>query len=271
VTEASRLEADEAGGFVTGLALTPVKGTRLRVTDTIMLERDGVRENRRFYVIDARGRMLNGKQLGQLSTVVADYSDRDRRLRLTFPDGGVAEGPVEPGAAVQTRFFSRPRMARLISGPWSEPLSQLTGQELRLVEPEDGTAVDRGLRGAVSLISRASLTRLAAAGGEDDVDSRRFRMLIEVDGLGPHEEDAWVGRQVRIGETTIAFAGHVGRCLVTSRDPDTGEIDLPTLDILGSYRREQPSTEPLPFGIHGQVLRPGAIRVGDAVVPGDPR
>ena len=59
---------------------------------------------------------------------------------------------------------------------------------------------------------------------------------------------------------------HVGRCLITSRDPDTGEIDLPTLDILRDYRSGLDTTEPLPFGIHGEVIEPGRIRIGDPVV-----
>ena len=46
---------------VVGLAITPVKATRLREVDRIELGPDGVRENRRFYVIDDRDRMINGK------------------------------------------------------------------------------------------------------------------------------------------------------------------------------------------------------------------
>ena len=74
---------------------------------------------------------------------------------------------------------------------------------------------------------------------------------------------------MRIGEAAVAFGGHVGRCLITSRDPDTGEIDLPTLDMLGDYRGGVGSTEPLPFGIYGRVVEPGAVRVGDVVTPMD--
>lgn len=92
-------------------------------------------------------------------------------------------------------------------------------------------------------------------------------MLIEVDGIDAHAEDQWVGRSARLGEATVRFAGHVGRCLITSRDPDTGRIDVPTLDILGRYRRDLDTTEPLAFGIYGTVIEPGSLRVGDAVVP----
>ena len=90
-------------------------------------------------------------------------------------------------------------------------------------------------------------------------------MLIEVNGIGAHEEDAWVGRRLQIGDVLLRGRGHVGRCVITNRHPETGEIDLQTLKILGTYRREAKTTEPVAFGIYGEVLRPGTIRVGDAV------
>lgn len=253
---------------VSGLAVTPVKGTRLLSTDAVSLDRDGAHGNRRFFVIDERERMLNGKQLGALVSVLAEYSPEDRRLALTFPAGDVVDGVVSHGDKVRTHFFSRAREARLVEGPWSAALSAHCDQPLRLVEADgDGAAVDRGRGGAVTLISRASLQRLASEGGVPDVDDRRFRMLIEIDGVYAHDEDAWVGRRTRVGEAVIAWGGHVGRCLVTSRDPDTGQIDLPTLDILRDYRGHCATTEPLPFGIYGAVLEPGTVRVGDPLTP----
>lgn len=255
---------------VVGLALTPVKATRLRRVDRIELGPDGVRENRRFYLIDSRERMINSKLVGELQQVVADYCDAERTLRLELPDGQVVDGEIRLGDQVTTTFFSQTAEGWLVEGPWSAALSDCFGQTLRLVEVGDrATAVDRGATGAVSLISRASLTRLAQAGDGRSLDVRRFRMLIEIDGVEAHAEDGWVGCTVRIGEATIEFGGHVGRCLITSRDPDTGQVDLPTLDMLGDYRTGLDRTEPMPFGIYGRVLEPGTIRVGDEVTPMD--
>ena len=256
---------------VVGLTLTPVKATRLHLVDRIELGPDGVPENRRFYVIDGHDRMINSKIVGELQTVVADYSHAERRLRLSLPDGRVVEDEVRLGDEVNTRFFSTQRRGRLVEGPWSEALSVVAGRPLRLVEPcEPGGGVDRGADGAVSLISRASLARLAEVGGVETMDPRRFRMTVEIDGVDAHAEDRWVdGGSVRIGGAVVAFGGHVGRCLITSRDPDSGVVDLPTLDILGEYRGALDSTEPLPFGVWGRVLDPGTIRVGDEVTPPD--
>lgn len=251
------------GAFVTGLATTAVKGTRLRAVDRIELDETGARGNRRFYVIDERDRLINGKVTGELQKILADYTEAEQHLALTFPGGSVIEGQIEHDGWVRTRFFSRTAEAQVVIGPWSEALSACVGRRVRLVQTT--SAVDRGRRGAASVISRASLARLAHAADQDEIDSRRFRMLIEIDGVEAHAEDRWVGSRVAVGEAVLAIHGHVGRCLITSRDPDTGVLDLPTLDALGSYRRELETTEPLPFGIYGEVVQPGVVRVGDVV------
>jgi uncharacterized protein YcbX len=172
---------------------------------------------------------------------------------------------VTLGDEVTTRFYSGRVAARLVEGPWSARLSEHVGKRLRLVEPVQGGATDRIGKGPASLISSASLERLGAEAGVDELDPRRFRMLIEIDGVAANHEDRWVGRATRVGEALIAWGGHVGRCLITSRDPESGVIDLPTLDILGGYRAGLDATEPLPFGIYGRVLEPGSISVGDPV------
>lgn len=246
--------------------MTAVKGTRLHEVSEVHLGPHGAEDDRRFYVVDDRDRMVNAKQLGQLQTVVADYAANDRRLSLTLPDGRVVSDRVVAGPVVQTRFFSQPRAASLVKGPWSAALSEVCGRALRLVEADgDGGAVDRGPVGGATLVSEASLARLATAAEVSRIDPRRFRMLIEVDGIGAHAEDAWVGRRAQVGEAAIEWRGHVGRCLITSRDPDSGQIDLPTLDVLREYRGDSETTEPLPLGIYGTVLEPGTVRIGDPV------
>jgi uncharacterized protein YcbX len=250
------------GITVTGLAITAVKGTQLQQVRSIVLDPGGARGNRRFCLIDARDRMVNAKHNGDLQRIIADCSGGN--LTLEFPDGRVVHGQICLGGHVTTRFYSRSCEARLLVGPWSAAVSDFIGQAVRIVEPVGG-GVDRGELGAVSLISRASLREFANAALEPSVDARRFRMLIEVDGVGPHEEDDWVGRNAEIGDAVVRWTGHVGRCVITSRHPETGAIDLPTLDVLRSYRGQTRTTEPLPFGIYGEVLREGWIRVGDSI------
>jgi uncharacterized protein YcbX len=250
---------------VAWLHVAPVKGLALSARDEVELEQFGVAENRRFHVIDAGGRLMNGKVLGPLVGVRAAWDAAADVLRLELPDGTAVEGEVELGGPTETNFYGRPVRGRLVVGPWAEALSSLAGRELRLVRPDEaGAGVDRG-RGAVTLLSRSSLAELARRAGEDELDARRFRMLIGIDGCDAHEEDEWLGRDVRVGDAVVRPLGHVGRCAVTTQDPDSG---IPTVDTLGALRAYRPEgTEPLPFGVFGAVARPGRIRVGDAVEP----
>ena len=94
-------------------------------------------------------------------------------------------------------------------------------------------------------------------------------MLIEVDGIEAHAEDSWVGRRVRIGSALVRGSGHVGRCVITTRDPDTAEGDLDTLKLLATYRHKIGTTEPLAFGIYGEVVEGGPVAVGDEVIVED--
>jgi uncharacterized protein YcbX len=198
---------------------------------------------------------------------VPDYDDRLGRLALRFPDGVIVGGDVEVGDDVTTDFFGRPVAGRLVVGPWSEALSELAGRQLRLVRlerPGDGT--DRGRGAGISLVATSSLEALAAAADVERVDGRRFRMLFGVDGVPAHAEDEWLGRRVRIGDAMIVPRGNVGRCVVTKQDPDTGVPDLDTLGALAEYRGDVEATERLPFGVWGEVVEPGRVRLGDAVI-----
>lgn len=248
---------------VTGLAITPVKGTRLRQVTSVSLDRNGARGNRSFYVIDEHGRMVNGKVQGALQTVVSEYDPDASELTLTFASGASVTAPVEHGDTVATRFFSSERDGPEVRGPFSQALSDELGLPLRLIATEAG--VDRGRVAGASVISRASLARLTEELESEPIDVRRFRMLVEIDGVEAHDEDRWVGSRVRIGSALVAMHGHVGRCMITTRHPDTGVVDLKTLHALASYRRDLDSTEPLPFGVYGEVLEGGAVSIGDPV------
>lgn len=252
---------------VTALATTPVKGMRVREVDAVQIGDRGAVGNRVFYVIDDRGRMVNGKNFKGLQTVVADYDPAVEALTFAFPDGTEAAGEVRYDGPITTSFFGHPKEARAVQGPWNDALSAFFGAPLRLVGA--ASAVDRGRHGAISVMSRASLRHLAAIAHRDAVDGRRFRMLIEVDGIEAHEEDGWVGRRLRLGSALVRGSGHVGRCVITTRDPVTAEGDLDTLKLLATYRHKIDTTEPLAFGIYGEVLEGGRVAVGDPVTVED--
>ena len=252
---------------VARISIAPVKSLGLLHPQEIDVERGGVVGNRRFWMVDAEGRLVNNKRNGPMVRIRPEWDERTKVLALAFPDGTRVEGTVELGELEDVPMYGYPHPSRRVRGPWQDALSAFIGEPITLLYAEYH-AVDRGYRGGtVSLVSRASLERLgeeAGAGGA--LDGRRFRMLLEIDGVAAHAEDEWLGTQVRVGEATFLLNGDVGRCLVTSQNPDTGITDVDTLRTLASYRREG-RKEPLPFGVYGSVAVPGRIRVGDPVQP----
>jgi uncharacterized protein YcbX len=256
---------DATGGRVAWIATAPVKGLRLALRDDALLERSGIEGDRAFYLVDADGRLTNAKRAGGLLRATAEA--KNGRLRVSLPDGSVVDGEVELGEGTETDFYGRPVQGRIVHGPWAEALSELAGLRLTLVRADEpGAGLDRGAGAAASLVSTAALDALAqAAGVEGRVDGRRFRMNIGIDGIGAHEEDGWLERPVTVGEAVLVPRGNVGRCRVTKLGPETGVVDLDTLDVIADYRAAVETTEPLPFGVWCEVLEPGRLAVGDPV------
>jgi hypothetical protein len=253
-------------GRVVRICIAPVKSLRVVNPDAVELTHAGVVGDRRFWLVDRNRRLVNGKGHPELMRVQPQWDEASRRLSLAFPDGSVVEGEVEPGEPFEAELYRTPHPSRTVPGPWQEALSEFVGESLTLLWSEGG-AQDRGndRGGWATLISRGSLDRLRAeAGAPDEVDGRRFRMLFEIDGVEPHEEDTWLGNRVAIGDAVIVPLGDVGRCVVTTCDPETGVSDFDTLKLLAGYRREG-AVEPLPFGVYCDVAVTGRVRVGDAV------
>jgi uncharacterized protein YcbX len=92
-------------------------------------------------------------------------------------------------------------------------------------------------------------------------------MLVDFAGGDPHVEDTWDGRLVRVGGALLRGGGPVQRCAATTRDPDSGAIDLQTLRLITGYRGRQDSVFGLGanFGVYARVVEPGTVRVGDEI------
>ena len=253
-------------GRVVRICIAPVKALHVVDSDAVELTHAGVAGDRRFWLVDRNRRLVNGKDHPELMRVQPEWDETTRRLALAFPDGSVVEGEAEPGEPFEAELYRTPHPSRTVPGPWQDALSEFVGEPVTLLWSEGG-AQDRGndRGGWATLISRGSLEQLGAeAGSAEPVDGRRFRMLFEIDGVEPHEEDTWLGNRVAIGDAVIVPLGDVGRCVVTTCDPDTAVSDLDTLKVLARYRRDG-VVEPLPFGVYCDVAVPGRVRVGDAV------
>ncbi|MBD0289754.1 MAG: MOSC domain-containing protein [Thermoleophilia bacterium] len=249
---------------VSRLSITPVKGLALSDRDAVTLTATGVPENRRFYLVDEAGKLWKGTLDGPLFGVRAETDADGKWLRLTFPDGRVLDGAVELGEPTFTPFWDRPVRAHVVEGPWAGALSELLGSDVRLLRAEEpGGATDAA---PVSLLSDASLAELARRAGTPAVDGRRFRMLVHVAGTEPHEEDEWLGHEVRLGGALVRVTKPDARCRMTTRNPDTGIRDFDTLKTIKDYRGVREGSG-IDFGVYADVVAPGVVAVGDPVTP----
>ena len=247
---------------VARISISSVKGFRLSHPAEVMLGPDGVEENRRFFLVDAAGQRLRSSRTPWPVRVQADYDAVAELLRMRFPDGSLLEGEVRAsGQRIHSTTGSIDVRGAVVPGPWEEPLSRLAGRPVRLARADRPGS---GLNEPVTLVSAGSLTRLAREAGRDGIDARRFRMLFELEGCDPHEEDTWEGSRFAIGAAVIRVGGAVDRCAVTTRDPETGERDLDTLRLLADYRGRRESDGAVLFGVYAKVERPGYVRVGDS-------
>ena len=258
---------------VSRLSIAPVRALGLQHPTSIDVTFSGVIEDRRFYLIDEHGHILDRLRAGTLVQVAAETNPAATWLRMTFPDGRVVEGDVVLDEPVKTHVYGREAYGRVVGGPWAAALQPFAHDRPLLLVRCDrpgGTRIKDGetqVRNAVSLVTDGSLAELARHLGVENVDARRFRMLIEVEGAGPHEEDTWIGGRVAIGSAVLQITKPDARCAITTQDPDTGERDLNTLRTILSYRgfRADNDEKRIDFGVLGEVAMPGRITVGDEV------
>jgi hypothetical protein len=184
------------------------------------------------------------------------------RLRLTFPVGSVIDDEVRLDGPIETPIHGRTGVGHIVDGPWGEALGGFLGKPVRIVRCDriGGTRVAN----PATLVSDGSLDALGAVLGVGDVDARRFRMLIELEGGEPHEEDTWVGGRIGLGDTVLDISAPVARCAMTTHDPATGLRDYDTLRAIKTYRGQVDGKD-LMFGVKAQVVTPGVIRLGDEV------
>jgi hypothetical protein len=242
--------------------ISPVKSLALMPLERAHVDKPGIAGDRAFFIIDEAGKLFTQRQYGALVQIAARYDVDADELALRLPDGGEVAGTPSPGERTTTSFFgARDVHGRVVHGPWAEALSAFAGQPLRLVKSEaSGTSFDAF---PLSMCSMESVGAVAEAAAADDVDARRFRQNVYISGGSAHVEDEWLHRDVRAGTAVLRVKMRDPRCAITTHSPVTGEIDMNTLKIIASYRKDQPKEAN--FGVYCTIVQRGEIAVGDEV------
>ena len=196
------------------IAIFPIKSLDGVAVEEVRITPGGILENDRVYaIVDQDGRFVNGKR-----------TERVHQLRCSF-DEGIREVRLwQSGESSQTQFrLDDP--ARI--GQW---MSDFFGFSVTLQhEPGKGFPDDRTAFGP-TVTSEGSLRAIQEwyAGVTLESVRRRFRTNLELCGGTPFCEDRLYGspdelKAFQIGP--VQFVGHnpCQRCVVPTRDPDSGE------------------------------------------------
>ncbi|GAB2496300.1 MOSC domain-containing protein [Nocardiopsis aegyptia] len=253
-------------GHVTGLDVHPVKG-------------------------------LSAQSLEAVALTAGHGFPHDRVLALARPDGGYTPGlrtglpkdrfymlaVDERLAGLDTRLDTATGVLRVsvrghevLAADLGEPegVAEATAFFARVLDLPEGTrpvlAREEGRRftdvarhsdammNTVSLINVASVRDFGERVGAE-VDPRRFRANLYVDGLAPFAERDLVDREFTIGGVRLRGVLRTKRCAATEVHPEQARRDLSVPRLLMT---EYGNSE---MGVYAEVLSDGTVRPGDAV------
>jgi uncharacterized protein YcbX len=264
---------------VESIHLYPVKSTSPTAVASAAVELAGLRDDRRWMVVDEGGNWVTASKCDALLGVTAMVTDDGITL--------AADGLASIDVAIPTGGVHIPvtvsRMSTAVdagdaAAAW---FSAVTGRPVRLVWQDDPSKRHVGAKhgalgdepvsladvGPLLLTTTASLAQLNEWIAEDHepetIVMRQFRPNVVVEGaVAPFAEDEW--RHLHIGDVDYRFAEHCDRCVVTTIDPLTLHHSKEPIRSLARHRKWDGKTW---FGIRIIPLNTGTLSVGDEVTP----
>lgn len=260
-------------GIVALLTRYPVKSMLGEQLASAQIEQRGMVGDREWAVYTPDGGIGSGKSSRRFRRI-----DGLLRFRATLAErGGSAEagGPAEPGGSAEPGEPAEPGeaaepggLAPLIESPSGQRFRADDPRAAELLSAELGRPVRLGREAGVAhhdesglhLVTNATLGKLSELLG-GPVEAARFRsnLLLDVPGAG-FVEDAWVGRQLRVGaEVVLRLGPGMPRCVM---------VDLPqgSLGPDGRILKLLAAEHQMLLGLQVEVVRGGTVRQGDPAV-----
>lgn len=190
---------------VSTIQIHPIKALdAVRVDAARVLPSGALDLDRRWALVDARGRFVNGKNRAEVHSVRTQFDLP--RLEVTL-DG---------------KTFSLPREGDAIARWFTERLGEpVAWQE----NPYVGFPDDLDSPGPTCVSSASLVTVASWFGLELEEARRRFRTNLEFEAPEPFWEDRLYGAEFRIGDVRLFAVNPCQRCVVPSRDSRTGVQD----------------------------------------------
>jgi len=226
------------GARVVALRRYPVKSLTGEPVEAVDLDERGVAGDRLWSVRTPDGKIGSGKTTRRFTAVpglleLRSWYDGERAV-IGFPDGTCCPAD-DPQAAARVGAH--------------------VGRSVTLARESHVSHFDDG---PVSLLGLGSVAAVTEARGEP-VDPARFRANLLLEGTAAYAEQGWIGRELEVGSAVLRVTMRSPRCVMVN----LATADLPeqsgNLALLGRINDGD-------LGVIATVVRPGRIRLGDAVV-----
>lgn len=252
----------------------PIKGIAGRALAEAELEPRGLRDDRRWLLVDADGRFLSQRERPAMAHVRAEPEAGGWRVQAPGQASLLLQRPAANAARIAVTVWGDSVEAPLADPASAAWFSAVLGQPVRVVymdaaavrpvDPDYAAAGDEVsfADGFPLLIANeASLTDLSERVGEP-LSMARFRPNLVIRGAEAWAEDGW--RRLRIGEVEIELVKPCARCQVTTLDPATAEPHprQEPLRTLAQFRKQQGKVM---FAVNAIPRRGGRLVVGQPV------
>jgi uncharacterized protein YcbX len=255
-SESDHVSMSEAA-FLSRINIYPVKSLDGCVVDASPLLANGaLRFDRAWALFDEKGQYVNGKRHAAVHRLRAETDLKAERLTLC---------DASPSTRGEARFQLGSDAADVEA--W---LSDYFGFPVFLKMNDDGGFPDDPASPGPTLISVASLREIARWFDLSlDETRRRFRANLEIDGVPPFWEDCLFGPagtlvRFELGDVVLVGVNPCQRCIVPTRNPDTGLGDDSFVRRFIEHRRDAlPASAPADRFNHFYKLAVNT-RLGDA-------
>jgi uncharacterized protein YcbX len=218
-------------GAVAEIWRYPVKSMAGERLDSCLVAETGLEGDRRWALVDGRENRAGKPLTAREAEVLLMYHPRL---------AGNSAQVLTPGG--NTRRLDDQLVADLAAAT-SHPLTLREGEGLNY---DDSPVL------VVNLATVAAFERSAGV----EVDRRRFRANLYLEGLEPEEELRWLGRRISAGDAGLEVVSRCERCVVITRDPDTTLASPELLRVL----TEMSDTR---MGVYCRVATTGVVATGD--------
>ena len=277
---------------ISQINIYPVKSLKGMRLDSSVVEKRGLRFDRRWMLTDRNGYFFTQRELPHMATIrIAIDGDE---LTAAAPGTEELRLPLHPEIRLRQHVtvWQSEVEAHVYDRHVNEWFSEVLKRECRLVLMPETTErhvseqFDSG-EDIVSfadgypllLIGEASLEelnrRISVNSDKSTLEGRlesrgvtmdRFRPSIVVRGSEPFAEDDWA--KIRVGEATFRVVKPCGRCVITTIDQEKGEVvGKEPLRTLATFRK---ASDVRPVGYERFGHGPTSVLFGENLIPENP-